>query len=161
MLALLIYREFEMKDWKLFDFRLEIQQESDTPVTMILSAEQLRHLLEATREDFPGLFILRGPSNEELKIGLGDNVGYLFWINHRTGAVAYAKNDEPIFGNEYEIFVTEGIVDEIPSDQVLPFNVVVDAAVFYYFECALSNRLTWKMWDPNKKAWSESRPTST
>jgi hypothetical protein len=144
-----------MDDWKLLDFRMAIEQESDAPVTRIVSAQQLRELLHEIHDDFPGLVILRAPGGEELKIGMGAESGYLFWGDRRSGAVAYARNDLPPTDEDFASFVAEGVTEEVPADQVLPIESVLDAGVEFYQRQELSNRLSWRIWDATMKTWSE------
>src|SRR5690348_2371682 len=107
------YPEDEMAEWRLLDWRGAVDSERDVPAQHIRSASQLRALLAAAREDYPGLFVLKGPGDEQLDIGLGGEIGNLSWRDNRTGAAAYAKNDRPPNDDDFEVFVAEGVANDI------------------------------------------------
>ncbi len=139
-----------MAKWNLIDYRYEMKDESDEKPISITSRSEFWNILQGFRDESPGMFVIEGIPGEELQFGLGNNCGYLYWVNHNTGEKGYAENESVKKEDKFVIFRSEGVDDEIPIQYVFPFDLIVDNLIYYYQYGQLENSINWKIWRPKK-----------
>ncbi len=113
---------------------------------IIKTEEDLKNELQSTfNREGNRAIILQSPKSGELLIGVGNQYGFVeYSTNSKELPYLIATDRDNIKPDDFYEFDSGGTPTPIPSDKCLPYDLVIEIAIFFFQNQKIPNNIKWE-----------------